>query len=92
MNTAQDVLSALANPAIVFTDDDVRRGLDLLKARHGHNAGLAARAFKVDDKVEFDEGGKTWKGKVIKVNQKTAIVQRTDGQWKVQKPLLRWTI
>lgn len=92
MNTAQDVLSALANPAIVFTDDDVRRGLDLLKARHGHNAGHAARAFKVGDQVEFDEGGKTWKGKVIKVNQKTVDVQCNNGRWQVQRALLRWTI
>lgn len=40
MNTAQQVIAALGNPAIPFTDTDVRQAWALLKTRNSQNQAL----------------------------------------------------
>lgn len=89
MNTAQDVLQALANPAVAFTNDDIRRGWDLLKARHGQVQSLSAQAFAPGDEVEFDHRGEVLQGTVDRVNQKTVTVKIGFQKWKVTPTLLR---
>lgn len=101
MRTANDILSALRDPTIPMSHEEVREAYAILKSRSNTNAAMAAHAFKIGDRVEFDTSkgryaGK-WMGQVEKINQKTVSVRarmagKTDGpetRWKVHASLLR---
>lgn len=87
--TAQDVLDALRNPAVAFTDAQIRQGFEILQTRHRQLQALAVHNFKAGDQVEFDHKGKALRGVVTKVNQKTVAVKVDWQNWKVAPTLLR---
>lgn len=51
----------------------------------------ATRKFQVGDQVEFTNSrtGMALQGQIMKINQKTIIVQTLTGRWKVQAASLR---
>lgn len=89
MNTANEVLSALSNPAIPFTKEDVNRAWTLLRARDAQLQALAAVQFRPGENVRFEARGITHEGVVKKVNQKTVQVQVGLVRWNVAASFLR---
>lgn len=89
MNTAEDIITALRNPAIPLSTDDIKTCWALLKSRHSSNSTLQAQAFRVGDEVEFDARGEVKRGTVTKINQKTVSVKVGVVTWKVSAALLR---
>lgn len=90
--TASGILSALRNPAIPMTDEDITESWRLLRARRDNNDRLAARSFNFSEKVEFTNprNGMTVIGQVTKINQKTVSVLSMAGvTWRVPPAMLR---
>ena len=87
--TADDVLVALRDPSVGFTNEQVRVAWDLLKARHNLIQGMLAQTFRAGDVVTFkDRAGQKLIGKVTRANTKTVTVQVGPVSWKVGSGLL----
>jgi hypothetical protein len=68
--------------------------IDAIKLKRTYLAKQATRAVVVGDIVEFDGRGRTIRGKVTKVNQKTLQVREDRGglvatNWKVTASMVR---
>lgn len=87
--SAQDVLDAMRDPSVAFTDAQIRQGFEILQTRHRQLQALAVHNFKAGDQVEFDHKGKAMRGVVTKINQKTVSVKVDWQNWKVAPTLLR---
>jgi hypothetical protein len=64
----------------------VERLNDLSRARRK----LQLMAFKVGDTVEFEAAGEFVEGTIVRLNQKTATIETSEGRgWRVSPQLLR---
>lgn len=88
---ATAVLTALRNPSIPFTSEQLKEASEHLRWRFDHAARVNARAFVPGQKVAFDDrNGFTQIGTVEKINQKTITVRAMSGvKWRVHSSLLR---
>lgn len=95
--TSQQVIDALNDPKLVFSNDEINRMWKILKVRHSQNQALQVHSFAVGQKVQFSTryGAKT--GTVRKINQKSVQVSVEEPsiggvgravQWKVAPSLL----
>lgn len=94
MKTIKD--SDILEHITTLDNDGLDEIIELVKIRRSHLTALARRKLDEGTEVEFDARGKTWTGKVTKVNRKTVKVSaRPDGEirwtnWKVSIDLLRF--
>lgn len=73
---AEQILFSLRSPTVVMTREQISEAWDALKARHKNLQVMAATQFRAGDKVEFEgRRGRTQRGTVTKVNQKTVTVE-----------------
>lgn len=87
--TADEILAALRDPGVGFTDAQIRIAWDLLKARHGLIQGMQAQQFRLGDAVTFkNRAGEPLMGKVKRINPKSVTVQVGPVAWKVGASLL----
>lgn len=92
MNTAPDVLRALGDPSIVFTQDELSTAYNTLRWRLDRMNKTDLATFSVGDTVEFDHGGRTITGVVERVNLKTVSLREGEyKRWRVAPSFLRKT-
>lgn len=92
--TAAQIIAALANPAVVFTFDDIQRGYAALRQRESRLSQVAATSFAPGDEVSFksratiDHPTGIYTGTVVKINKKSVSVRVGRVQWNVHPSLL----
>lgn len=90
MHTSTDVLSALRNPSIPMSTDEIRQAWALLKSRHANVQVAAVRTYRYGDQVQFrTRTGATENATVIRTNLKTVTVKTPSGtEWRVSPSIL----
>lgn len=82
--------TALAAVGHIYDIEDLRALNTAVVDQMRHLSRLATRSFKVGDQVEFDgKNGKVNQGQIVKINQKSIVVDTLIGRWKVSANLLR---
>jgi uncharacterized protein YkvS len=86
MNRVQTAVTAIHN----CSNDELNQIIAAVKLRRTYLARTTARSLCVGDQVEFKgRGGHTERGRVVKINPKTVIVDAGPGQrWRVTASLL----
>lgn len=86
MNNVQTAITAIRNA----NNDELNQIIEAVKLQRTYLAKTTARALTVGDMVEFTgRYGNTERGRVVKVNPKTVIVDAGHTRWKVTASMLR---
>ena len=72
------------------TNEEINTVINMIKNRRTELSMAAGSKLSVGQKVQFNGRGNTVKGRLTKINQKTAIVSESNSpkQWKVSINLL----
>lgn len=86
MNKVQTAITEIRN----MNNDELNQVIAAIKLQRTWLAKTTARALAVGDLVEFTgRYGNTERGRVVKINPKTVIVDAGHTRWKVTASLLR---
>jgi hypothetical protein len=89
MNSATDIIAAIANLSIPMTSEEIRTAWELLRLRNDRATRAAVRTFNKGDRVSFlSRSGEHIAGVVTKVNIKKVIVATPAGNWRVSASAL----
>ena len=74
----------------LLNNNEINSVIQMIKNRRTELSMVAGSKLSVGQKVEFNGRGNTVKGRLTKINQKTAIVSESNSpkQWKVSISLL----
>lgn len=91
MITWEQMIESVSN----MSDDELKMVQEVVYRTRKHRADSKIHeqmnAFRIGQPVEFDARGRTWKGKVVSLNDKTISVDCGNGKWRVSPQFLRAT-